>query len=281
MILINTTKILIIIGAILWIMGILLKKKIVKNIGIAILIFVIIFWVIFFIWAMEEESIDEHENQQENETISQNNNNEINDITKQFLNSTIYKYGIITKIEDNKIYFSDKDNNLYLIENDEKINYIDGRTGTNYSFNDIKENWYIDLNNNQKCLLYKNIKGEELKKEILINLSLPDDIDMVRASVDEIKEVQQLGNNEAIVTFGISDIVRSEYYPEINDEEYSFDIKLKLTNDTQYNTNFNGNSTYNASTIENSKHLMLYLRIKSNTVENEHPEILEFDSYSN
>ena len=42
MILINTTKILIIIGAILWIMGILLKKKIVKNIGIAILIFVII-----------------------------------------------------------------------------------------------------------------------------------------------------------------------------------------------------------------------------------------------
>lgn len=281
MILINTTKILIIIGAILWIMGILLKKKIVKNIGIAILIFVIIFWVIFFIWAMEEESIDEHENQQENETISQNNNNEINDITKQFFNSTIYKYGIITKIEDNKIYFSDKDNNLYLIENDEKINYIDGRTGTNYSFNDIKENWYIDLNNNQKCLLYKNIKGEELKKEILINLSLPDDIDMVRASVDEIKEVQQLGNNEAIVTFGISDIVRSEYYPEINDEEHSFDIKLKLTNDTQYNTNFNGNSTYNSSTIENSKHLMLYLRIKSNTIGNEYPEILEFDSYSN
>ena len=45
--------------------------------------------------------------------------------------------------------------------------------------------------------------------------------------------------------------------------------------------NFHGHDTYNAETIENSKGLMLYIRLDSNTLNDEYPCISMFDSYSN
>ena len=104
---------------------------------------------------------------------------------------------------------------------------------------------------------------------------------LYRSSVDEIKDVKQLGNNEALVTFEISDIIKSENYPELNDEEHKFEVTLKVNNNTKYNLNFYGQDTYNAETIENSKGLMLYIRLDANTLNDEYPCISMFDSYSN
>ena len=283
MFLINITFALCIIGTIFLAIGINIKNKIVRNIGIAIFSIVIIFWIWFFSWFFidEDEELKSKMGEETTNNVSESTRGE--DITSQVISndSSIYKYGIIRKIKDDKITFINKENNIYILENKEQIKYINGRTSEQCKFSDLKEGYYINTSSDRTCYIYKNITGEELKKELLKSLALPDDVDILRTSVDEIKDVKQLGNNEALVTFEISDIIKAENYPEINDEEHKFEVTLKVNNNTKYNLNFHGQDTYNAETIENSKWLMLYIRLDANTLNDEYPCISMFDSYSN
>ena len=283
MFLINITFALCIIGTIFLAIGINIKNKIVRNIGIAIFSIVIIFWIWFFSWFFidEDEELKSKMGEETTNNVSESTRGE--DITSRVISndSSIYKCGIIRKIKDNKITFIDKENNLYILENKEQIRYINGRTSEQCRFSELKEGFYINISYDRTCYIYKNITGEELKKELLKSLALPDDVDILRTSVDEIKDVKQLGNNEALVTFGISDIIKAENYPELNDEEHKFEVTLKVNNNTKYNLNFHGQDTYNAETIENSKWLMLYIRLDANTLNDEYPCISMFDSYSN
>ena len=283
MFLINITFALCIIGTIFLAIGINIKNKIVRNIGIAIFSIVIIFWIWFFSWFFidEDEELKSKMGEETTNNVSESTRGE--DITSRVISndSSIYKCGIIRKIKDNKITFIDKENNLYILENKEQIRYINGRTSEQCRFSELKEGFYINISYDKTCYIYENITGDELKKELLKSLALPDDVDILRTSVDEIKDVKQLGNNEALVTFEISDIIKAENYPEINDEEHKFEVTLKVNNNTKYNLNFHGQDTYNAETIENSKWLMLYIRLDANTLDDEYPCISMFDSYSN
>ncbi len=283
MFLINITVALCIIGGIFLIAGLAIKNKIVRNIGIAIFSIVIIFWIWFFSWFFidEDEELKSKMGEETTNNVSESTRGE--DITSRVISndSSIYKCGIIRKIKDNKITFIDKENNLYILENKEQIRYINGRTSEQCRFSELKEGFYINISYDRTCYIYKNITGEELKKELLKSLALTDDVDVLRTSVDEIKDVKQLGNNEALVTFAISDVIKAENYPELNDEEHKFEVILKVNNNTKYNLNFHGQDTYDAKTIENSKGLMLYIRLDANTLNDEYPCISMFDSYSN
>lgn len=278
MILRNLTIILFIISIICIVLGKVIKKNKVCMLGYGIIVVIIIFWIVFFIYALSEND-KELENQNivyGNEDLKSkitNNRNEIDDLTFKMQNETCYKYGQVYKVNDKKIYFIDKEENKYSLENNNKFNYIDGRTGVKYSFDDIKENYYINVYN-QDCYIFKNIKGEELKKELLISLSLSDEYNIVRTAIDNIQKVQQLGDNEAIVTIIISDLISTEYYP--NSEKQSFEINVKFTNNTKYQSK--GNYTYDASTIENSKDTIMTLRLDEKTLNNKYPEVLEFIS---
>ena len=244
---------------------------------------IIIFWIGFYIWAFvdEGEEADRKFGKETTNNVSESTRGE--DITSRVISNdnSIYKCGIIRKIKDNKITFIDKENNLYILENKEQIRYINGRTSEQCEFSKLKEGFYINISYDKTCYIYEDITGEELKKELLKSLALSDDVDILRTSVDEIKDVKQLGNSEALVTFEISDIIKAENYPEINDEEHKFEVTLKVNNNTKYNLNFHGQDTYNAETIENSKGLMLYIRLDANTLNDEYPCISMFDSYSN
>lgn len=278
MILRNLTIILFIISIICIVLGKVIKKNKVCMLGYRIIVFIIIFWIVFFIYALSEND-KELENQNivyGNENLKSeitNNRNEIDDLTFKMQNETCYKYGQVYKVNDKKIYFIDKEENKYSLENNNKFNYIDGRTGVKYSFDDIKENYYINVYN-QDCYIFKNIKGEELKKELLISLSLSDEYNIVRTAIDNIQKVQQLGDNEAIVTIIISDLISPEYYP--NSEKQSFEINVKFTNNTKYQSK--GNYTYDASTIENSKDTIMTLKLDEKTLNYKYPEVLEFIS---
>ena len=278
MILRNLTITLFIISIICIVLGKVIKKNKICILGYGIIAFIIIFWIVFFIYALSEND-KELENQNIvycNENIKSeitNNRNEIDDLTFKMQNESCYKYGQVYKVNDKKIYFIDKEENKYSLENNNKFNYIDGRTGVKYSFDDIKENYYINVYN-QDCYIFKNIKGEELKKELLISLSLSNEYNMVRTAIDNIQKVQQLGDNEAIVTIIISDLISPEYYP--NSEKQSFEINVKFTNNTKYQSK--GNYTYDASTIENSKDTIMTLRLDEKTLNNKYPEVLEFIS---
>ena len=278
MILRNLTIILFIISIICIVLGKVIKKNKVCMLGYGIIVVIIIFWIVFFIYALSEND-KELENQNivyGNEDLKSeitNNRNEIDDLTFKMQNESCYKYGQVYKVNDKKIYFIDKEENKYSLENNDKFNYIDGRTGVKYSFDDIKENYYINVYN-QDCYIFKNIKGEELKKELLISLSLSDEYNIVRTAIDNIQKVQQLGDNEAIVTIIISDLISPEYYP--NSEKQSFEINVKFTNNTKYQSK--GNYTYDASTIENSKDTIMTLKLDEKTLNYKYPEVLEFIS---
>lgn len=283
MFLINITFALCIIGTIFLAIGIDIKNRIVRNIGIAVFSIVIIFWVWFFSWFFIDEDKELKSKMGEETTNNVSESTRGEDITSQVISndSSIYKYGIIRKIKDNKITFIDKENNIYILENKEQIKYINGRTSEQCKFSDLKEGYNINTSYNRTCYIYENITGEALKRELLKSLALSDDVDILRTSVDEIKDVKQLGNNEALVTFEISDVIKAENYPELNDEEHKFEVILKVNNNTKYNLNFHGQNTYDAKTIENSKGLMLYIRLDANTLNDEYPCISMFDSYSN
>ena len=280
---VNITVALCIIGGIFLIAGLAIKNKIVRNIGILIFVIIMIFWIGFYIWAFVDagEEADRKFGKETTNNVSESTRGE--DITSRVIlnDNSIYKCGIIRKIKDNKITFIDKENNLYILENKEQIRYINGRTSEQCKFSELKEGFYINISYDKTCYIYENITGDELKKELLKSLALPDDVDILRTSVDGIKDVKQLGNNEALVTFEISDIIKAENYPELNDEEHKFEVTLKVNNNTKYNLNFHGQDTYNAETIENSKWLMLYIRLDANTLNDEYPCISMFDSYSN
>ena len=281
MVLIRITIILAIIGLILFLLGKKYDKKITKNIGIGILTLIILFWIGFFAWALAETS-EEYKRQfpDDNTNVESIETNDLANNTIQDAENSSFSEGRISSIENNTIYIYDNNNQKYFLTHTDDTKYIDGRTGETYSFTDLRPGYYIV--NYGSYDIFKDITGEELKKELLISLSLSDDVNIMRTSVNEIKDVHQLGNNEAIVTFEISDLVTSENFPDVNDSEHTFDVKLKVTNNTKYNTNFHGISAYNAETIENAKNdPMLYLRLNPDTLDDEYPEISEFDSYSN
>lgn len=224
-----------------------------------------------------ENSIESNET-----SINLNANNTDNQQEYDNIENVNYITAQISKLENDNIYLLDKDNKNYILYNASQKQYKNGRTAESLTLNDIKVGDYITKESDDKYLIFKNISGEELKKELLVSLSLSDNANIMRTSVDEIKDVKQLGNNEAIAIFTISDLVSSEYYPNVNDEEHTFDVVLKVNNDTKYNTNFNGISAYNAETLENAKNdPMYYIRINPSTLNKKYPEITEFDSYSN
>ena len=117
MFLINITFALCIIGTIFLAIGINIKNKIVRNIGIAIFSIVIIFWIWFFSWFFidEDEELKSKMGEETTNNVSESTRGE--DITSQVISndSSIYKYGIIRKIKDDKITFIDKENNIYTL----------------------------------------------------------------------------------------------------------------------------------------------------------------------
>lgn len=197
-----TTYILLAIGIILILLGQILDKRKIIISGAISLILIFVLWLVIVIWgSIEEEgkrNIALSNSNTNNNTIIDNSTDTestttdgMTNITSKFLNDYLYLSGKITKIEDNKIYILDKDNKEYILENNEQTKYIDGRTGVNYSFSNITENYYIHINSYDKiCYLFKDIEGEELKKELLISLSLTDSVKMVRSSIDEITDIR-------------------------------------------------------------------------------------------
>ena len=266
-----------------------MKKKII------LLLIIIIAIIVINIILKNYDKKNELEINNSTNILNTENNNDLNetyinsnssntDNQKEYVNveNVNFLKGQITKVENDNIYLLDKDSQNYILYNASQKQYKNGRTADSLTLNDINIGDYINKESDDEYLIFKNITGEDLKKELLISLSLSDNANIMRTNVVEIKDVKQLGNNEAIATFTISDLVSSEYYPNVNDEEHTFDVELKVNNDTKYNTNFNGISAYNAETLENAKNdPMYYIRINPSTLNKKYPEITEFDSYSN
>lgn len=197
----------------------------------------------------------------------------VTDITEDFLNSSRFLSGKIYKMANDKIYFNTLDNKYYVLKNNANIKFLDGRTNVEYEFSNIKENYYINTSVNNEVLIFKNINGEDLKKELLINLSLSTENAKFVNTIG-IKEINKIGNNEAIVTIVFDDLINSEYYE--NTEDYVFEIKVKFTNDTAYFSK--GGNIYNVDTLSQAMGNINGIILNAKTIYNQYPEVLEFSS---
>lgn len=157
--------------------------------------------------------------------ISQNNT-EMN-ITTSFENEENTHYsGRITKIEDNTITFENYNHKIYKIDYDDEIELLDGRTEEPIKFDTIKVNDLIELGgiNGKKYILISTQKeGEELKKDLIKNMSLGINKKMSIASSPNIVNLNIINGNRAIMTIEFYDIY-SQYFN--NDEKFTMDVLL-------------------------------------------------------
>lgn len=111
-----------------------------------------------------------------------------------------------------------------------------------------------------------NINEEALRKELLTKLSLPDS----NLIIIDIKEIKSLESpKEAIVTITAN-------IEDSQGENHAFDMDVKFTEKTVYTSR--GNQTYNAETLKYAMGNINDLRLDAKTLENEYPEVLEFNS---
>ena len=139
--------------------------------------------------------------------------------------------GIVTEINSNNITFEDKSKNRkYLIEYNSDFKCINGRTNEEIDFKNIEKGNYIHafINEDEKIIsILSNISGEELKKELLKNLTLENCID-TNTRVSVYGETINIENsNKAILTLKMQEYIESQ---DIRSEE--FEVKVELNSNT-------------------------------------------------
>ncbi len=179
-----------------------------------------------------------------------------------------YEYdGIVTEINSDSLIFEDKSTNKkYLIDRISNFDYINGRTNEKINVNDIEVGNYIDTYPYSKskaiCIL-SNISGEELKKELIKNLSLEKPLDFNTKTVIYGKDMNIISKDKAILTLAIKESIESQ---KINSEE--FEIKVELNPKTVIECKGG------ASKIEQLEHVLIdviNVRLDENTIHNEIP----------
>lgn len=172
--------------------------------------------------------------------------NDINDDVKD--NYKTYS-GYITSIDESylKFYSNDKE---YILSRPKEYKYSNGRTNENMDFSEIKVgDFFISFKCNElletiysrsygeyerfqeenSFTIVKNVDGEELKKELLKELTF---VSKRGLFVDNaylgIGDIEVLNNEEATVIFEISNGYEQAF---ANDEK--FEVKAKITKDTK------------------------------------------------
>lgn len=183
--------------------------------------------------------------------------------------------GIITKIEDNKIYFDNEDKTKsYVLDIKDNYKFVSLRTNDDIKIQDIKVGYYIDTfsyYNNDVFGIASNIKGDELKQEIFKNLTLNGQNASGVVASPVVESVDIINSNKAIMKVSVQDIY-SEYFG--NDESFEFEFMLNDKTEIKSKSGL----AYSIDTINNAAHDFVDLRIDKNTINDQYPVLTAFSS---
>lgn len=185
--------------------------------------------------------------------------------------------GIITKIENNAIYFDNEDKTKsYKLELKEDYKFVSLRTNEDIDIKDIKVGYYIDTfcyYNDDVFGIASNITGEALKKEIFDNLCLNDGGGNVSNIVASpiVENIDIINSSKAIMKISVKDIY-AEYLG--NDETFEFEFMLNDKTEIKSKSGL----AYSIDTINNALHDFVDLRIDKNTINDEYPVLAGFYS---
>lgn len=177
----------------------------------------------------ENSNIIYTENNESNKINKQTDNieNEPQDVTQKVRNSEAYFSGIIQNIDANNIYFFNSDLRKYYI-NKNSLNYINGRTNEKITTDDIKVGYYIDTytyRESKVISILSNIKGEELRKELMKNFALENPLYLTISPVGINMEI--INKDKAILTITFDDLL-----PNYNNDSRKFETKVEINSNT-------------------------------------------------
>lgn len=205
-----------------------------------------------------------------NNNVNNNVDNQPQDVTQKILNSELYFSGIITNIDENNIYFSNSNSKQYYI-NKNNFNYINGRTNETMNLNNVKIDYYIDTYTYEKSKvisILSNIKGEELRKELMKNFTLENPIYLTVSPVGT--NIEIINNNKAILTITFDDLL-SDY----NTNSGKFEMKVEINADTVIECKGGANKIEQLGDVALD---IIKIKLDKNTIYNKIPIVTYFMS---
>lgn len=192
---------------------------------------------------------------------------EINNIPENITNNIEEKSynGIITNIDSNRIVFENKlDNKRYSIDVNSSLNFINRRTNEKVYYDEIKIGYYIDTYTYKKSKaisILSNIKGEELKKELIKNLTLEGSPYLTISPIGT--NIEIINSNKAILTITFEDLL-----PDYNVDGGKFEMKVEINPNTVIERKGGRNKIEQLKDADLS---IIKIRLDKNTINNEIP----------
>ena len=199
---------------------------------------------------------------------------EINNIPENITNNIEEKSynGIITNIDSNSIVFENKlDNKRYSIDVNSSLNFINGRTNEKVYYDEMKIGYYIDTYTYKKSKaisILSNIKGEELRKELIKNLTLEDSPYLTVSPIGT--NIEIINSNKAILTITFEDLL-----PDYNVDGGKFEMKVEINSNTVIERKGGRNKI---EQLKDADLNIIKIRLDKNTINNEIPIVTYFMS---
>jgi len=173
--------------------------------------------------------------------------------------------GIITNINSNSIVFEDKlRNKKYSIDVKSSLNFINGRTNEKVYYDEMKIGYYIDTYTYKKSKaisILSNIKGEELRKELIKNLTLEDSPYLTVSPIGT--NIEIINSNKAILTITFEDLI-----PDYNVDGGKFEMKVEINSNTVIERKGGRNKI---EQLKDADLNIIKIRLDKNTINNEIP----------
>ena len=264
--------VLLVLGCLLLIIGKFKKIKCISITGIVFLVMIFIIWSMIFIEGFSEKAPDFNEEIKDNlqEDIAKDDTDkQPQDVTQNILNGEFYFTGPIYNIDENYIYFShDNAKQYYIAKN--AFSYLNGRTTKDMNIVDVKVGDYL-LHHEEKIVIYRNMSGEELNQELLYNFTLTSDERIMFANSIEIKDINIVNGNTALVKVKYGDLIGNDLTNE------TFETLIEFNSNTKfYSKGGNINSIHD---LETAKYNINSIVLDRNTINKKNPAIVTiFDS---
>lgn len=155
-------------------------------------------------------------------------------------------------------------NKKYSIDVNSSLNFINGRTNEKVYYDEMKIGYYIDTYTYKKSKaisILSNIKGEELRKELIKNLTLED---LPYLTVSPIgTNIEIINSNKAILTITFEDLI-----PDYNVDGGKFEMKVEINSNTVIERKGGRNKI---EQLKDADLNIIKIRLDKNTINNEIP----------
>ena len=155
-------------------------------------------------------------------------------------------------------------NKKYSIDVNSSLNFINGRTNEKVYYDEMKIGYYIDTYTYKKSKaisILSNIKGEELRKELIKNLTLEDSPYLTVSPIGT--NIEIINSNKAILTITFEDLI-----PDYNVDGGKFEMKVEINSNTVIERKGGRNKR---EQLKDADLNIIKIRLDKNTINNEIP----------